>query len=64
MLCAIARNLDEERLQQIEGLEEDLGLTLVAFTCREVDPAREERLKRIEAELGPVLIGATRPAGR
>ena len=56
MLCAIARNLEEQKLDEIRDLERDLGLTLVAFTCRSVDPAREERLRKIEAELGPVLL--------
>jgi microsomal dipeptidase-like Zn-dependent dipeptidase len=55
LLCAIARNLDDEQLDAIKGLESDLGLTIVAFACRQVDPAREERLRQIEAELGPAL---------
>ena len=55
MLCDIARNLDEERIQTIKALEEDLGLTIVAFSCRSLDPAREERLRGIMEELGPLL---------
>jgi hypothetical protein len=55
MLCDIARNLDEDRLHEIRALEEDLGLTIVAFTCRTVDPAREERVRAMMAELGPQL---------
>lgn len=55
MLCDIARNLDEERLQRIKALEEDLGLTIVAFSCRSLDPAREERLRAIMEGLGPLL---------
>jgi len=55
MLCDIARNLDEERIQTIKALEEDLGLTIVAFSCRSLDPAREERLRAIMEELGPLL---------
>jgi hypothetical protein len=55
MLCDIARNLDEERLQRIKALEEDLGLTIVAFSCRSLDPAREERLRAITEGLGPLL---------
>lgn len=55
MLCAIARNLDDDQLDAIKGLESDLGVTIVAFACREIDPAREERLRQIEAALGPVL---------
>ncbi len=55
MLCEIARNLDAERLRRIETLERDLGLTIVAFSCRSVPPEREERLRRVMAELGPQL---------
>jgi hypothetical protein len=56
MLCAIARNLDQTQVDEIQDLESELGLTLVAFACRAVDPAREARLKQIEAEMGPMLV--------
>ena len=55
MLCDIARNLDEEQLRGIKALEDDLGLTIVAFSCRSLDPAREERLRALMEELGPLL---------
>jgi hypothetical protein len=55
MLCDIARNLEEDKLQRIKALEDDLGLTIVAFSCRSLDPAREERLRAIMEELGPLL---------
>jgi hypothetical protein len=55
MICDITRNLDAERLQEIKALEEDLGLTIVAFSCRTLDPPREERLRTIMEELGPQL---------
>jgi hypothetical protein len=55
MICDIARNVDESKLAEIQGLEHDLGMTLVAFSCRELDPAREERLRKIMEQLGPVL---------
>lgn len=60
MFCEIARKLDDEHLGRIKSLEEDLGLTLVAFSCRSLDPAREQRLQRIMDELGPQLL--TQPA--
>lgn len=56
MLCGIARKLDERQLAEIQTLEEELGLTIVAFACRAVDPVREQRLRAIAAELGPELI--------
>jgi hypothetical protein len=55
MLCEIARNLDEAQLEEIRRLEKDLGTTVVAFSCRSLDPKREERLKQIMEEFGPVL---------
>lgn len=55
MLCDIARNLGDEQVDEIRQLEQDLGLTLVAFSCRSLDPAREERLRKAMEEMGPVL---------
>jgi len=55
MLCAIARNLDGGRLETVKALEHDLGLTLVAFSCRTVDPAREAKLQQMMAEFGAQL---------
>lgn len=55
MFCEIARKLDDDELEKIQALENDLGLTLVAFSCRSLDPAREERLQKIMEELGPQL---------
>jgi hypothetical protein len=58
MFCEIARKLDEQDLGKIQSLEDDLGLTLVAFSCRSLDAAREERLQKIMDELGPQLQAA------
>ena len=55
MFCDIARNLGDDKLQQIKALEGDLGLTIVAFSCRSLDPAREDRLSALMEELGPQL---------
>jgi len=55
MLCDIARNLGDETLQRIKTLEDDLGLTIVAFSCRTLDPAREERVRALMEEFGPQL---------
>ena len=52
MLCAIAKNVDEGQLSEIQSLEQETGLTLVAYSCRTLDPAKEERLRQIEAEIG------------
>lgn len=55
MLCEIARNLDDDRLETIRTLEHDLGLTLVAFSCRSLDPDREAKLQKLMEEFGPQL---------
>jgi microsomal dipeptidase-like Zn-dependent dipeptidase len=55
MLCDIARNLGDEQLERIKALEHDLGLTIVAFSCRALEPEREERLRKAMEEMGPVL---------
>ncbi len=60
MLCEIARGLEAPQLEQIRRLEDDLGLAVVAFACRSLDPAREERLRTIQEDLGPML--AAEPA--
>jgi hypothetical protein len=56
MICEIARKLEDGDLEKIQILEKDLGLTLVAFSCRSLDPDREERLKKAMDELGPQLL--------
>jgi len=56
MLCDIARNLGDEQVERIRELEDDLGLTLVAFACRSLDPEREERLRKAMEGMGPVLL--------
>ncbi len=55
MICEIARKLEGEDLERIQSLENDLGLTIVAFSCRSLDPAREERLQKMMEEMGPQL---------
>ncbi|NLT92455.1 MAG: hypothetical protein GXY02_04950 [Actinobacteria bacterium] len=55
MFCEIARKVDDDDLDRIRSLEDDLGLMLVAFSCRSLDPAREERLRKAMEELGPQL---------
>ena len=55
MFCEIARNLDEAQMARVTELEQELGLTIVAFSCREMDAAREEKLRAIMEQFGPVL---------
>ncbi len=58
MLCEIARKVEGADLERIQSLEKDLGLTIVAFSCRSLDPAREEKLQKAMQELGPQLQAA------
>jgi hypothetical protein len=60
MLCDIARNLSPDDLARIQALERGLGLTILAFSCRSLEPEREERLRKVSAELGlaPVVVPA------
>jgi hypothetical protein len=56
MYCEIARNLEGERLETLEALERDLGLIIVAFSCRALEPAREQKLGQIMEQLGSQLL--------
>jgi hypothetical protein len=56
MFCEIARKVGDDELGKIQTLENDLGLTLVAFTCRSLDAEREEKLQKIMDEFGPQLL--------
>jgi hypothetical protein len=55
MFCEIARQLGEDQLARITSLEQELGLTIVAFACRDMGPEREEKLRAIMEQFGPVL---------
>lgn len=56
MYCEIARKLDDDTMRAIQDLEGELGVTLVAFSCRDVGAEREARLTKMMAGLGPVLL--------
>jgi hypothetical protein len=56
VICDFANNLSDDRLEEIRGLETDLGIVVVAFACRTFDPEREERLRKTMAALGPLLV--------
>ena len=55
MICDFARNLGDGELETIHGLEQDLGVLIVAFSCRSLDPEREERVRQAMEQLGPLL---------
>jgi hypothetical protein len=60
MLCSLS-NLGEKELQEIRRLEQELGKTLLSFSCHPVEPATLEdrelsRIKRLEQRLGVALV--------
>lgn len=55
MVCDFARNLGAEDLKTITGLEHELGMLVVAFRCRTLEPEREKRLRRTMDAMGPLL---------
>jgi hypothetical protein len=62
MICDIARNLDDDKLEAVRAVEQELGTLVVAFSCRSFDPEREERLRQTMAALGPILKTEPVPA--
>jgi hypothetical protein len=61
MLCSLASKLGEDQIGQIAALEEELGVTMLAFVCHPLDPApiRKDQLARIvdlEVRLGVSLV--------
>lgn len=61
MLCSLSTNVTEATLQTITDLENDLGKTLLAFSCHDLKPSplSADELRRIqetEARLGVSLV--------
>jgi hypothetical protein len=61
MLCSLTTKLGDEELGQIDALEKELGVTLLAFTCHPLDPASIDdgqlgRVKDLEEKLGISLV--------
>ncbi len=61
MLCSLATKLDHDQLTEIEALEKELGVPILAFACHQVDPAAIDgdqvgKLAKLENELGVALV--------
>lgn len=64
MVCSLAANVGEEELAQIRSLEEEEGVTLLAFACYDLEPApasedRLAKIKRLEERLGVTLVAVS-----
>jgi sugar phosphate isomerase/epimerase len=61
MLCSLSTKLGEKELAEIGALEEELGLTMLAFNCHPIDPAPiDDRqlsgIRDLEERLGVSLV--------
>ena len=61
MLCSLSTKLGDKELAEIGALEEELGVTMLAFNCHAVDPAAiDDRqltsIKELEEKLGVSLV--------
>ena len=61
MLCSLAAKLEDDQLGQIAALEEELGVTMLAFVCHPLDPAPIDkdqlgRINTLEEKLGVSLV--------
>lgn len=64
MLCSLSTKLGDTELGQIGALEEELGVTMLAFNCHPVDPAElDDRqltsIKQLEERLGISLVAVS-----
>jgi hypothetical protein len=60
-LAEFAAMLGEKELAEIGALEEELGVTMLAFNCHPVDPAEVDdrqltSIKELEEKLGISLV--------
>ncbi len=60
MLCSYS-TLDARKLEAIKSYESKIGKRVLAYDCRQAQPAKldakqEEELKKLEKELGVVLV--------
>lgn len=51
MICSLSSKVEESTLQSIKDLEKDLGKTLLAFNCHNLNASTlsEDELKKIQA---------------
>jgi len=61
MMCSLATNVGTQQLDEIRSLELQLGTTLLAYGCHELQPAKKSdeqlaEIKKLEGKLGVVLV--------
>ena len=61
MLCSLATKLGDDQIEQISALEDELGVTMLAFVCHPLDPAPIDqdqiaRIAGLEEKLGVSLV--------
>ena len=61
MLCSLASKLGERELGELAALENELGVTVLAFSCGTIDPAAVSdgqlaRIREVEDRLGVSLV--------
>jgi len=60
MICSLSK-LDNQKIETIKAAEEEMGKTILAFTCHDIAPAQlkpEElaKIRAIEKETGLTLV--------
>ena len=60
MLCNLS-NLNDKDIEQVKKLEKELGITVLAFSCHEAEPAMLDKdvldkVQAAEKELGLSLV--------
>jgi hypothetical protein len=61
MLCSLATRLDQGQISEIELLEKDIGVPILAFACHQMDAApidagQVDRIVALEKKLGVALV--------
>ena len=61
MLCTLASKLGDPELEEIKQLESELDVTILAYSCHQVEPAGVDdrqlaRIRELEERLGLSLV--------
>jgi hypothetical protein len=61
MLCSLATRLDQSQIDEIVTLEQEMGVSVLAFACHEMDAAPIDesqigKLVTLENKLGVSLV--------